>query len=151
MKREFLEGLGLDKSTVDAVIAEHGSGIEALKKRNAELEEQCRALPELKRSISELDKRLEESKKRYGELIDSVITRAVRDAGFSSILAEDAARRLISEEQENGNDIYTVIDALREADPEAFSAKRCEKPFFSAPPLAAVGDNCGDGFTRRRM
>ena len=33
MKREFLESLGLEKDTVDAVMAEYGRGIGAMKQR----------------------------------------------------------------------------------------------------------------------
>ena len=56
MKREFLESLGLEKDTVDAVMAEYGRGIGAMKQRCDMLEEQCDALkeriPELERRIS---------------------------------------------------------------------------------------------------
>ena len=38
MKREFLEGLGLNKEQTDAVMSEYGKGLEALKLKIAELE-----------------------------------------------------------------------------------------------------------------
>lgn len=96
MKREFLESLGLEKDTVDAVMAEYGRGIGAMKQRCDMLEEQCDALkeriPELERRISELDGGLSESEEKYSRLIDSVIARAVSDAGFSSVLAGEIGR-----------------------------------------------------------
>lgn len=156
MKREFLEGLGLDRDTIDAVLNEYGRGIEGMRQRCGELENQCDALkeklPVLERRAAELGDGLAESEKKYGALIDSVITRAVSEAGFSSLLAEDAARRLIREEAERGEDVFTVIDALRDADPEAFGGKKLGKPYFSAPPaVIPSGFSGGDGFTRRRM
>ena len=151
MKREFLESLGLEKDTVDAVMAEYGRGIGAMKQRCDMLEEQCDALkeriPELERRISELDSGLSGSEEKYSRLIDSVIARAVDDAGFSSVLAGETAAAVLRE-----NDIYAAIDVMRENDPAAFAGKKCEKPYFSAPSEAVPFGGSGEsGFTRRRM
>ena len=156
MKREFLESLGLEKDTVDAVMAEYGRGIGAMKQRCDMLEEQCDALkeriPELERRISELDGGLSESEEKYSRLIGSVIARAVDDAGFSSVLAGETAAAVLREEFEAGNDIYAAIDVMREKDPAAFAGKKCEKPYFSAPSEAVPFGGSGEsGFTRRRM
>ena len=120
------------------------------------LEEQCDALkeriPELERRISELDGGLSESEEKYSRLIDSVIARAVSDAGFSSVLAGETAAAVLREEFEAGNDIYAAIDVMRENDPAAFAGKKCEKPYFSAPSEAVPFGGSGEsGFTRRRM
>lgn len=156
MKREFLENLGLEKDAVDAVMAEYGRGIEAMKQKCDLLEDQCDALkervPGLERRISELDDGLSESEEKYSRLINSVIAKAVDDAGFSSVLAGEAAAAVLKEEIEAGNDIYAAIDVMRENDPAAFGGKKGGKPYFSAPPAAVPSGGSGEnGFTRRRM
>ena len=141
MKREFLESLGLEKDTVDAVMAEYGRGIGAMKQRCDMLEEQCDALKE---RIPELERRISE--------LDGGLSRAVDDAGFSSVLAGETAAAVLREEFEAGNDIYAAIDVMRENDPAAFAGKKCEKPYFSAPSGAVPFGGSGEsGFTRRRM
>lgn len=156
MKREFLESLGLEKDTVDAVMAEYGRGIGAMKQRCDMLEEQCDALkeriPKLERRISELDGGLSESEEKYSRLIGSVIARAVDDAGFSSVLAGETAAAVLREEFEAGNDIYAAIDVMRENDPAAFAGKsvksrtslpRLRRFLLEAPEKAALrGGGC---------
>jgi hypothetical protein len=42
MKREFLEGLGLEKDTIDKIMAEHSKSTESLKTANETLKTQKR-------------------------------------------------------------------------------------------------------------
>lgn len=156
MTREFLEKLGLDRSATDAIMAENGKSIEAIKERYAETEAECSALKnemiQLEKQAEELEKALAESEDRFGMFLDTVIARITSDAGFSSLAAMDSAQTLMREEAADGGDIFAVIDTLRESDPGAFSVKKTEKPYFSASPTAA-SDCRSDGeagFIRRR-
>jgi hypothetical protein len=53
MKREFLEGLGLEKDTIDKIMAEHSKSTESLKTANETLKTQK---TDLMKQIEDRDK-----------------------------------------------------------------------------------------------
>ncbi|MEG6615379.1 phage scaffolding protein [Peptococcaceae bacterium 1198_IL3148] len=61
MKREFLEGLGLEKEKIDAIMAEHGKTVESHKTKAAELNN---SLEGLKKQLEDRDKDLKDLKKK---------------------------------------------------------------------------------------
>ncbi|MBY0122162.1 phage scaffolding protein [Bacillus sp. S/N-304-OC-R1] len=61
MKREFLEGLGLDKEKIDSIMAEHGKTVESHKSKQADL---STSLEDLKKQLEQRDKDLKELKKQ---------------------------------------------------------------------------------------
>ncbi|MGM7683536.1 phage scaffolding protein [Cytobacillus sp. Hm23] len=61
MKREFLEGLGLDKEKIDKIMSEHGKTVESQKSKVSELNTN---LDEIKTQLSQRDKDLKELKKQ---------------------------------------------------------------------------------------
>lgn len=157
MKREFLEGLGLDKDTVDAVMSEYGRGIGEMKAKCAGTDAECVSLRDgiskLEKRAAELEKGLSASERKYHDFLDAMIRRIADDAGFSSLSARNTAIQVMQEEAAHGNDLFTVIDGLRDADPGAFAADISGKPHFSAPPSPApvMTAEPGNGFTRRRF
>lgn len=157
MTREFLEGFGLGRDAVDAIMAENGRSIESLKARCAEAERKANELGEdirqaEKRAV-ELEHELADGEARFVSFLDAMIARATAEAGFSSKAAMQSAQALMREEAEDGRDIFAALDTLRESDPGAFSVKITEKPYFTAPPqTASVGHfDSVCGFTRRRI
>lgn len=65
MKREFLEGLGLEKDTIDKIMAEHSKSTESLKTANETLKTQK---TDLMKQIEDRDKLLEDLKKSTGNV-----------------------------------------------------------------------------------
>lgn len=61
MKREFLEGLGLEKEVIDKIMAEHGKSVETHKTKAADLES---SLEDLKNQLAQRDKDLKDLKKK---------------------------------------------------------------------------------------
>jgi chromosome segregation ATPase len=61
MKREFLEGLGLEKEKIDSIMAEHGKTVETHKTKQTEL---STSLEDLKKQLSDRDKDLKDLKKK---------------------------------------------------------------------------------------
>lgn len=61
MKREFLEGLGLDKEKIDSIMAEHGKTVETHKSKQTEL---SASLEDLKKQLTDRDKDLKDLKKK---------------------------------------------------------------------------------------
>lgn len=61
MKREFLEGLGLEKGKIDSIMAEHGKTVESYKSKNTDL---TSGLDDLKKQLEQRDKDLKELKKQ---------------------------------------------------------------------------------------
>ncbi|MGG0718688.1 phage scaffolding protein [Robertmurraya massiliosenegalensis] len=64
MKREFLEGLGLEKDKIDSIMAEHGKTVESYKSKNTDL---TGSLDDLKKQLGQRDKDLKELKKQVGD------------------------------------------------------------------------------------
>lgn len=61
MKREFLEGLGLDKEKIDSIMAEHGKSVETHKSKQTEV---STSLEDLKKQLADRDKDLKDLKKK---------------------------------------------------------------------------------------
>lgn len=61
MKREFLEGLGLEKEKIDSIMAEHGKTVESHKSKQTELKE---SLDELQKQLDNRNKDLKDLKKK---------------------------------------------------------------------------------------
>jgi predicted nuclease with TOPRIM domain len=61
MKREFLEGLGLEKEKIDSIMAEHGKTVESHKSKQTEL---STSLEDLKKQLADRDKDLKDLKKK---------------------------------------------------------------------------------------
>lgn len=64
MKRKFLEDLGLEKDTVDKIMAENGKDIESAK---GDLDEITKERDQLKSDVNERDKQIEGLKKSAGD------------------------------------------------------------------------------------
>jgi hypothetical protein len=129
MKREFLEGLGLNKEQTDAIMSEYGKSLEALKLRNAELEGICADYNELVVKKEMMKNELEEEKLNYAALKKSMICELVDGARPSSSLArEELIRRL---EGCPSDKIYATLNELRASDPSAFSYES-DHPVFSS-------------------
>ncbi|WP_313803281.1 phage scaffolding protein [Cytobacillus sp.] len=61
MKREFLEGLGIDKEKIDSIMVEHGKTVETHKSKQTELSTN---LEDLKKQLADRDKDLKDLKKK---------------------------------------------------------------------------------------
>ena len=129
MKREFLEGLGLTKEQTDAIMSEHGRGLEALKSRNAELETISTGYEELKKEKDALLSELEGERASHSSFKKSVICELVDNAHPSSTLARDELIRRL--ENCSVTEIYDTLSKLRISDPSAFSDYD-EHPIFSS-------------------
>lgn len=75
LSREFLKGLELDKSTIDAIMAEYGSGVTelkeeiiALKEKNANMKKDSDELATLQKDFKELEKAKKDLEKQNSEL-----------------------------------------------------------------------------------
>lgn len=128
MKREFLEGLGLDKTAVDAVMAEYGRGVEAAKVFEAGRLEELEASLAAARAEVEALREAEALRLRTEEAETEL-----KKAGMTSPLALEAASKRLSVP---GCDFKAAIAELRELDPYAFEPKppAGTLPVFSAPP-----------------
>jgi ABC-type transporter Mla subunit MlaD len=61
MKREFLEGLGLEKEKIDSIMAEHGKTVEGQKTKVTDL---TTSLDDVKKQLDQRDKDLKELKRQ---------------------------------------------------------------------------------------
>jgi len=61
MKREFLEGLGIDKEKIDSIMVEHGKTVETHKSKQTEL---TTSLDNLKKQLDQRDNDLKDLKKK---------------------------------------------------------------------------------------
>ena len=151
MKRDFLEGFGLSKDDVDAILTENGRNLEglrqqirALSEENEKWKETAAAYDKEKQTASEELARLrltESDAKRFRE---TVIGRLVSEARPASASAERDVRRRLAEETADGGDLYEALDRIRREDPGAFlKDPQPDRPIFSVfsrrdNPLAAV-------------
>lgn len=122
MKREFLESLGLDKETVDKIMAENGSDLE---REKAETEQ-------YKAQLADRD---------YSDAIAAAITG--KGLRFSSKSAQRAFTAALKEQKLELKDgqltgLDEFIQAQKQADPEAFAPDK-------APPRFATGSGHGGG------
>ncbi len=142
MKREFLEKLGLSKAAIDAVMAEHGKGLEEAHRRYAEAEEALTALCQTSESLTAERDRLKEAlaqqTKEAENLRHKFILSLVAEACPSSGMAKEALYSRLSEEARRGSDLRGVLAALRETDPDAFGKPENAFPYFSVLSEAVV-------------
>lgn len=138
MKREFLEGLGLDKEVIDQVMAENGKDIEAEKTKtktaeadrdrykdqldmtNEELEKFKDVKPEeLQQTITDLRKQIKDKDDEYAAkeadraFRESVET-AIKDAGGKNAKAIMALLDLdaLKESKNQKDDVKTALEGL---------------------------------------
>lgn len=144
MKREFLEGLNLEKDMIDKIMAEHGKDVEGGKAVKAELDalkEQTKTyetqLEELKKADPEALKKtiedLQAANKQAAADYEAKLKQAARDAKLEARLTEEGAvnvkavRALLAEDKisldgDNLVGIDDQIKALKESDKWAFNA-----------------------------
>lgn len=102
MERKFLEDLGLDKETVDKVMAQNGADIERHKARAVCAEE----------SVKELTKQLEKSTEDLANLEKSAIGNEELEKQLAMLKEEN--EKLVQEFEEKTNDVK-VTNALKMA------------------------------------
>lgn len=171
MKRDFLEGLGLDKETVDKIMAENGADLEREKAKTtqakadladaqAQLSQRDKDLEELKRSSGDAEavkKQLEELQTKYNTETEQykaqlaerdysdAVTRAIGGKGlkFSSKSAERAFTLALKEKKlELKDGELTGLDDFIKAQREADpDAFAPDKP----APRFATGAGSGSG------
>lgn len=99
MKREFLEGLGLEKDAIDKIMAENGKDIEAGK---AKLEEEQRLRQTAEQAVKERDKQIADLSK---------VDAAGLQAEVERLKTENAAAKETYEKQIAAIRLDTALDA----------------------------------------
>lgn len=144
MKREFLEKLGLNKATIDAIMTEHGKSTEEYRNRCIAAEEELAALREAAEAVNaekeSLKQTLAEQTAEAEAFRDRVILSLVEEAGPSSSMAKTALCRRLTEEALMGKDPREVLLQLKESDPDAFRKDGVLRPYFSTGSQGAVED-----------
>lgn len=132
MKRDFLEALGLNKDVIDAIMAENGKSIEALRLRCQSLEEITAQRDVAFQENTALKEELQKTADTFTAFRDGVIHRLVSEARPSSALAEKELIRLMTEAANEGRDLCQTMEALKESTPDGFQTEHCNAPIFSA-------------------
>ncbi len=130
MKRDFLEGIGLERSVIDSIMAEHGKSVCGYKEQLSALEglsDENRALKEENRVLSDALKYTEE---KFNSFRIGIISELVEEARPSSRAAGEHIKRLLLG-CENG-EIKRCLSRIKEEEPEAFSALAEGYPVFSS-------------------
>lgn len=135
MKREYLEKLGLSKTIIDAVMAEHGKSVEEARRHETEREEELSSLRETLSGITAerdalsdlLAKRTEEAEAFRRRMILTMVT----EARPSSDMAKQEIYRRLEVEAQKGEDLKEALERMRETDPDAFRKDEAVLPFFS--------------------
>ncbi len=130
MKREFLEELGLEKTVIDAIMAEHGKSIEALKDKCIAFDEKEALISSLTEERDSLREALDKESTSHSTFKNGVIDSIISSASPSSKLAECEIRRMLSE-CESG-DLNAELMRIKEENPDAFKAEAVSHPYFSA-------------------
>ena len=99
MKREFLEGLGLEKDAIDKIMAENGKDIEAGK---AKLEEEQRLRQAAEQAVKDRDKQIADLSK---------VDAAGLQAEVERLKTENAAAKDAYEKQIAAIRLDTALDA----------------------------------------
>lgn len=135
MKREFLEGLELDKETIDTIMAEHGKTTQGLREKNEtltqklntyeteikSLQESSKDTEDWKSKFENLDKKIkeqeaEEQAKKEDETLTNNIITAFGDKKFTSdyvkngLIADIKAE--LSKAENKGKGIKEIFDSL---------------------------------------
>ncbi len=130
MKREFLEGLGLEKELIDSIMSEHGKSVGALKERCLSLEEKEALSLSLEGEKEALAASLEDEKRKAQAFRIEVITELVDEASPSSELAKRELVRLLAEC--DGGAVKARLEELKRDCPDAFVKKQPRLPRFSS-------------------
>lgn len=139
MKRDFLENLGLEKQTVDSIMAEYGRSVEAVKSAEAD------RLKTAEENTENLKNKLEELEKQIaGAALRAALSAELKKAGIVSLLAEEAAfLRLTAAGPDAEKDIPGFVAALKGSDPDSFTSPLPDPaslPKFSRPGTADPSD-----------
>lgn len=132
MKRDFLEGLGLEKETIDKILDENSKDIGKAKKDG---EAATKELEEVKQTLADTNKELEEIKKSAGDNAelqkkieelqeannqkDIEMARAKRESIDELLLTEAKAKNLKAAK--------ALLEPLEEADEEKYRTARAEQ------------------------
>lgn len=130
MKREFLEGLGLDKQMIDAIMSEHGKSVSTLKERCRGAEEKDAVIAALTSERDGLLASLSDEGEKHAAFKSRIIDGIVKDARPSSLLAEKELRRVLSEC--DGDGIKETLERIMESDPDAFRREKTDAPIFAS-------------------
>ncbi|REJ29278.1 DUF4355 domain-containing protein [Caldibacillus debilis] len=68
MKREFLEGLGLDKETIDRIMAEHGKTIQNIKQEQEAFEQLKNEKEQLEQQLQQLNDKITAQEKELSSV-----------------------------------------------------------------------------------
>lgn len=132
--REFLKGLGLDKETIDSIMAEVGKQhqglkeqIDELKKTNEETESQLKTLKENSKNAEELQKKLDEitkadeerkaqeKAKAADDILNKNISEAIGDKKFVNDFTKNAIINEIKAELKSEKNVGKSAKDLFEA------------------------------------
>ena len=149
MKRDFLEGLGLEKEAIDQIMAENGKDIEAEKTKtkateadrdrykdqldttNEELEKFKDVKPEeLQQTIADLRKQIKDKDDEYAakeadRAFKEDVEAAIKDAGGKNAKAIMALLDLdaLKESKNQKDDVKAALDGLAKANDYLFGSK----------------------------
>lgn len=137
MNRNFLEGYGLNKEAIDAIMAENGKDIEAAKGPIAGLNEQ---ITTLKATVSERDTQLETLKKSSGDA----------DALRTTIADLQKANKDKAAEYENNLRTFRIEAAAEKEAIEAGAINyKAVKPFLDFTKATLSEDGTVKGFAEQ--
>lgn len=138
MKREFLEGLSLNREIIDRIMSEHGKSIEKVKSENTALSIE---LQDLQAQNTKLTEDYENQKTAWEQekseaAYTEVLNKHLGDIKFTSKFAREG---IISRLRENKleikdgklEDFEGQINALKETEPDAFAESE-QKPRTTA-------------------
>lgn len=156
MKREFLEGLGLDKETIDKIMPEHGKAVEAAKVGAAEAKTTIDTLngqlEELQKTvktyegvdINGLQAEIQKAQMKHQEDIKQLkrifaLESAAKERGAVSIKAALAEldEGLIKEDKNGNYDVSAAFDDVLTRIPLLFAQAKPETPRGTTPPEGA--------------
>ena len=142
MKREFLEGLGLEKEVIDKIMEENGKDINAEKAKANAKEDEIKTykdmnIDEIKQSVETWKTTAKEHEKAYEKLKnDTALKDAVR--GYDTV-DEDVLMKLIDRDSLKFSDdgitgLKEQMESLKESKPYLFKAEdnNPEDPRFNA-------------------
>ena len=171
MKRSFLEELGIEKETIDKIMAENGNDIEKAKGSLADVQKER---DDLKAQVSERDNQLEELKKASGNAdelkaqieqlqkdnhnikVNAAIEKALTSAKAKNIKAVKALLSLDEAELSDDGSIKGLteqIEAVKKDNDYLFEAvEKPKKPEIKGvKPAESNDDKAGEGKSTKDM
>ncbi len=130
MKREFLEGLGLDKSVIDSIMTEHGKSVSLLKEKCKDAEKKDVIIAALTSERDTLSTSLSSESEKHAAFKRGIIDGIVKEARPTSLLAEKELCRALSEC--DGDDLMAELQRIMDSDPDAFKREKVDAPVFAA-------------------